>query len=188
MKRNRKISVFEKLSGFLLMAFLILASCSTSECFENKNSLPLAGFYSSGTNPQAIALDSISIYGIGAPGDSILEDSVRGLSQSYLPFRIDEGQTTYVIKYLAGILGLLRIADTITFNYEIVPWFESAGCGVIYDYKMTSIETTHYIIDSVTCPTGEITNKNVQNLHIYFRVGNGSDDGTDDNGEEENYE
>ncbi len=69
-------------------------SCSNEECFENKNSLPLAGFYSSGDDPKTISLDSISIYGVGVPGDSILQDSVRGLSQSYLPFRIDENSTT----------------------------------------------------------------------------------------------
>ena len=148
----------------------IMAGCSGDECYDNKNSLPLAGFYSSDSVPKAITLDSISIYGIGAPGDSILQDSVRGLSESYLPFRIDQPSTTYVIRYLTGILGEWEIADTITFNYDIEPWFVSSACGVVYDYKVTGIETTHYVIDSVTCPVGTITNADIENLRIYFRV------------------
>lgn len=147
-----------------------LCGCSNDECLENKNALPLAGFYSSTVKPTQISLDSISIYGIGAPGDSVLHDSVRSLSQSYLPFRIDEGTTRYVIRYLAGIPGILRMADTITFHYEIKPWFVSSACGASYRYEMKEIATTHYFIDSVTCPKGMIDNENAENLRIYFRV------------------
>jgi hypothetical protein len=153
-----------------MMAILVAGACSSDECYDNRNSLPLAGFYSSARVPQQISLDSISILGLGVPGDSILQDSVRGLGESYLPFRIDQNSTTYEIRYLSGVLGQLRIADTITFNYDIVPWFVSSACGVIYQYHMTSINTTHNIIDSVTCPGGVITNADSENIRIYFRV------------------
>ena len=148
----------------------VVSACSNSECYDNKNSLPLAGFYSSTVSPKAISLDSISILGIGAPGDSVLQDSVRSLSEVYLPFRIDQNSTTYQIRYLGGTAGLLKIMDEITFNYDIVPMFVSSACGAVYYYKMKSIEHTENFIDSVVCPTGEITNANIENLKIYFRV------------------
>lgn len=160
-----------RLAPLVVMSVILgIAACSNDECYENKNSLPLAGFYSSGASPAAISLDSITILGLGAPGDSVLHDSVRGIKQSYLPFRIDQESTTYIIRYLQGLLGRYRVADTITFNYEIVPWFVSASCGAVYEYKIRSIESTHYVIDSVTCPGGIIDNKNAENLRIYFRV------------------
>lgn len=155
----------------LLAGLLVTAACSNDECYDNKNSLPLAGFYSSDTVPAAISLSAVTIYGIGAPGDSILHDSVSGLGETYLPFRIDEENTTYVIKYLEENLAAFNIADTITFDYETLPWFVSSACGAIYKYRMKTISTTHHIIDSVTCPSGEIDNQNVQNIRIYFRVG-----------------
>lgn len=163
--------MFSRIAGVAVMASLFIVSgCVNDECFENKNSLPLAGFYSSDEKPKAITLGYISIYGIGSPGDSILHDSIAGLSQSYLPFRIDEGNTRYVIRYFSGIPEGVNVADTITFNYEIIPWFVSSACGAVYNYDMTSITTTHHIIDSVTCPQGVIDNKNAENLKIYFRV------------------
>lgn len=156
----------------LLILFLAcLSGCATSECYDNQNSLPLAGFYSSAQRPAAISIDSISIIGIGAPGDSILQDSVRSLSEVYLPFRIDQNSTTYEIKYLFGVAGLLRISDIITFNYEIKPMFVSSACGTVYYYEIQSIDYTTNFIDSVTCPGGVITNANSENLKIYFRVG-----------------
>lgn len=157
-------------SSILIMIGSLISGCSTSECYDNQNSLPLAGFYSSQEVPVAISLDSISILGVGAPNDSILQDSVRSLSESYLPFRIDQNSTTYAIYYLAGIPGKYGIFDEITFNYEIIPMFVSSACGTVYYYKMESIEHTNNFIDSVTCPKGVITNENIENLKIYFRV------------------
>lgn len=160
-----------KLTGAIsLMLLGTVTGCSNEECYENKNSLPLAGFYSSAEKPQSVTISNISIYGIGAPGDSILHDSASSLSQTYLPFQINSETTSYVIAYLQGELGKNEVKDTITFNYEIVPWFVSSACGAVYNYKIKEIETTHHVIDSVTCPEGEITNLNKENLKIYFRV------------------
>ena len=157
---------------FIALIIESLAGCSTSECLDNQNSLPLAGFYTSSEIPQAISLDSVSILGIGASGDSILQDSVRTLSQVYLPFRIGTGQTstTYEIRYLGGAAGIYRLNDKITFNYDIIPMFVSTACGTVYYYKMLSIDHTSTFIDSVVCPSGVITNENIENLKIYFRV------------------
>lgn len=171
--RRKGILKIKKVYGPAIILMLTLSSivgCSTSECYDNQNSLPLAGFYSSTLTPQSISIDSVSILGIGAPGDSILQDSVRGLSEVYLPFRIDQNSTTYQIKYLFGLAGLYRLSDIITFNYDIVPMFVSTACGTVYYYKMNSIDYTTNLIDSVVCPSGEITNANIENLKIYFRV------------------
>lgn len=160
----------------LIGILVALACCTDNECYDNKSSLPYAAFYSSGNEPKAIALDSISILGVGAPGDSILHDSVNGLSRTYLPFRIDSGRTTYVIKYLNGEAGRLRLCDTITFGYEIVPWFVSEACGAIFEYDSLSVATTHVFIDSVVPLKRKIDNSEGVNIHIYFRTGGGEEE------------
>lgn len=162
--------IFKRLPILCSVILCVVAGCNNEECYENKNSLPLAGFYASDSTGQAIGIDSLVIYGVGAPGDSLLQDNVRGLSQTYLPFRIDRDSTVYVFKYSQQSLARHGIADTIVFDYELKPWFESAGCGVIYRYEMRSITTTHHIIDSVVCPLGVIDNVNQENLKIYFRT------------------
>lgn len=170
--RLRLINSKQLLPLAIICSLIFGMACSNSECYDNKNSLPLAGFYSSQSTPEKISIDSISIFGYRVPGDSILHDSVSRISQSYLPFRIDEPSTTYIFRYLNSGIPENKSADTITFNYDIVPWFVSSACGVVYDYKITSIETTHNEIDSVICPGGVITNENSENLKIYFKVEN----------------
>ena len=147
-----------------------VCGCSSDECLDNKNSLPLAGFYSSEEPLQAVSLDSLEIAGVGVPGDSLLHEGKRTLSQTYLPFRIDQPVTRYVFRYLKKDFAALGLADTITFRYDIEPYFVSSACGAVYNYKITSIETTHVAIDSVVCPSGIITNAPVENLRVYFRT------------------
>jgi hypothetical protein len=155
---------------FVILSAAAFVACTTSECYENKSSLPLAGFYSSAASPKAISVDSITIFGIGAPGDSILLDSGRNVSSVYLPFRMNADKSEYVIKYLQKGINNDRLNDTITFEYDVVPWFVSDACGAIYRFEMKTINTTHHLIDSVTCPTMLIDNTNAENLRIYFRV------------------
>lgn len=154
----------------IVMALLVIGGCTTNECTDNQNSLPLAGFYSSQAVPQQISVDSISIYGLHVPGDSILLDSVVNVKEVYLPFRIDEPGTTFVISYHQQAISDSRLNDTVTFHYRSEPYFVSIGCGAIYRYVMEGIDHTTHLIDSVTCPEGVITNAAVENLRIYFRV------------------
>lgn len=145
-------------------------SCSTDECFDNSNSLPLAGFYSSEEPLQAVEVDSLEIKGYDVPGDSLLTDGKRSISQTYLPFRIDQPSTTYIFRYTARRFAEIGLADTVTFRYDITPFFVSSACGAVYEYRDITIETTRHAIDSIVCPAGEITNQAIENIRIYFRT------------------
>lgn len=149
---------------------LIAAGCSSDECADNKNSLPLAVVMASLPEPQEAVLDSISVFGIGAPGDSVLVDSASNVGEFYLPFRIDKGETTYVIRYLQRVIAETGTCDTISFTYDIKPMFVSSACGAVYYYENVRMGHTTHFIDSITCPGERITNANVPNIFIYFRM------------------
>lgn len=159
----------------MLMAMVVailMQGCATDECLDNKNSLPLAGFYASGNPSQGVAVDSVTVAGLGAPGDSLVIDNGRNISETYLPFRIDEGESAFEIVYnfTAKDNGGVPLSDVISFEYDIDPYFVSSACGAIYEYKIKNISTTHTYIDSVSCPAGVIDNTPGQNIRIYFRV------------------
>lgn len=145
-----------------------VSGCASDECDGNRNTLPLAGFYSSAVSPQSISIDSLSIGGVGAPGDSLLLDSASNVSSVYLPFNLESGETEFEIRYLQR--SMRGATDRIKFTYDAQPFFVSAACGVSYRFNIKNIECTHFAIDSVTVPGGVIDNANVQNIHIYFRV------------------
>lgn len=155
--------------------FLAIAwGCSSDECLQNRNALPLAGFYNSSKPETKVSIDSLEVYGIGAPGDSLLSPGTSAVNELYLPFRLDRDTTRYVFRYLHKELAKYDITDTVTFIYSRQARFVSSACGVSYVFGMDSIRCSTNLIDSVTCPAGEITNMDTENLHIYFRVADNS--------------
>lgn len=155
----------------LLPASLLLcciAACASDECEGNKNALPLADFYASQTSPQKISIDSLTIYGEDAPNDSTLVSNSSAISSIYLPFRLDQTSTRFYIQYEQKAMH--GATDYIQFNYEIEPKFVSSACGVIYQYRVADIEHSSVLIDSVKMVDDLITNANVPNINIYFRV------------------
>jgi len=145
----------------LLLPFCMLAACN-SECYENQNALPLATFVANDSVQVKVAITGVSVYGIGAPNDSLLWDG-SNTSELYLPFRVDQDSTSYVFEHIES-----GIRDTVTFRYDRAPVLVSEECGVSFVYEMRSISNTHAFIDSVVCPEGRITNKNASNLIIYL--------------------
>ena len=73
-------------------------ACGSDDgCEGNQSSLPLAGFYSSQSKSQ-ITLDSLTIYGIGMPGDTTIVDTAT-VSQTYLPLNIADNVSRFVFRY-----------------------------------------------------------------------------------------
>ncbi len=146
----------------VIAALLLLWSCG-GECYENQNALPQATFVVNGSQPAKGALNSVKVYGLDAPNDSILWEGGQ-TEQLFLPFRVDSDTTIYIFEQLDT-----ESRDTVTFLYQRAPQFVSAECGVSFRFIIKSITNTGLLIDSVTCPNGEITNENIANLIIYLK-------------------
>lgn len=163
-----------KLLGIILTAIAAAAvcgGCSVIGCTENQNSIPLAGFYSS-ADGKAISVDSLAIGGMDAPDDSLLVRPSSRASQVYLPLRANRSQTAFYIKYMQKAFAARDIEDVIIIDYESKPWFASEDCGAMYVYRITSLENTTNLIDSVTITVADSTVTNVEReyLRIYFRT------------------
>lgn len=149
---------------------LAMGGCNTTGCLENRSSIPKAGFYNS--EDKALSLDSLSITGKDADISEPINKVGVSISSISLPMRSTKDNTTwefaYKWKYLAG--GTL--ADTISFDYESMPYFASEECGVIYRYQITNMDYTKNLIDSIVLVDSLITNIDTEQIKIYFRTQN----------------
>gem|GEM_PF-3718662 len=118
----------------------------------------------------ALSVDSISIFGIGQPTDSMLLDSAVAVTQVYLPLRFTQDSTQYVIHYEQQGLSSPRYNDTLTFVYRSYPYFVSIDCGAMYNFVIDTCRYTRNILDSVSVTVPEITNKNVESIRIFYTV------------------
>lgn len=152
---------------------VMMGACAGSECYDNHSALPLAYFYNSATKKQ-VRIQGLEIYGVGAPNDSILY-TPQSLQEAYLPFRLWDESTTYVLRYVSAIPDSIAQErpdlvprDTITFRYTPKEWFVSPACGAMYFFDMKGTDHTGVLIDSIACDE-TITNANVANIRIFFR-------------------
>ncbi|MDE6287964.1 MAG: hypothetical protein K2M00_04165 [Muribaculaceae bacterium] len=160
--------VLRKIFPFLLLGGAF-AGCNTTGCLDNGSAIPLAGFYSSSTGG-SISLDSLTVIGLQAPGDSALLRPGHIASSLYLPMRPGEPSTTWVIAYAYKAFAYEWFNDTVTFEYESIPYFASEECGAMYCYNIGKVHCTHHLIDSVALTDPLVTNVDIQTIKIYFRT------------------
>ena len=155
----------------LSAAIVAVVGCNNSGCNDNRSSIPIAEFYSS-SEKKAIALDSIEVGGINAPNDSLLLSSGTTASQVYLPLRANQPDIAFYIAYRYKALAAYNLSDEITISYTTIPYFASEECGAMYRYRITAIDHTSALLDSVAvvAPDSIITNLNVASLRLYFRT------------------
>ena len=165
-KRNKNVL----LSALIVLACAVcsLVSCSSDGCTNNLGCVPKAGFYSNATK-NSVMVDSITIYGVGVPGDSMLTECGR-VTSVYLPLRMSTDMCQYVFHYDQKAISNPLFNDTITFHYDVVPYFESSECGAIVQFDITDFTYTRHVIDSVAVPFTHITNVDVETVKIFFRT------------------
>ena len=160
--------VLRKIFPFLLLGG-VFAGCNTTGCLDNGSAIPLAGFYSSSTGG-SISLDSLTVTGLHAPGDSALLRPGKVASSIYLPMRPGAPSTAWVIAYAYKAFDYEWFNDTVTFEYESIPYFASEECGAMYCYNIDKVSCTHNLIDSVSLTDPLVTNVDIQTIKIYFRT------------------
>ncbi len=145
---------------------LMAGSCNTNGCTDNRSSLPIAGFFSMETGAE-IAIDSISIGGIGAPDDSLLVNTGMKIHQVYLPFSSEAEGVTFAFLY---DWKNAPQPDMITFRYKTIPFFVSEECGAMYRYRITEYSYTTHLLDSVAVIDSLITNVEKVNIQLFYHT------------------
>ena len=148
--------------ALIIGATIALAGCSNEGCMNNRNSIPMAGFYSL-ANEEPLSVSKLAIYGVGAPGDSLLLDTVRSSHQVYLPLRGQLPSVRFAFK--SGDL-----TDTLTINYNSYPFFDGEDCGAMWRYELTSVQYLHTLIDSVFVTDPLISNVERESLMIFLKT------------------
>lgn len=155
----------------LVSILLLLASCGSNGCYENRSSIPMAKFYAYNYPTKTVSIDSISIYGIGQRNDSLLLDCARRVSSLQLPLRNDADTTQYVIRYeTKSIPSSSLYNDTLTWIYTRYPYFISGDCGVVFNYAIDTVLYTRNMLDSVAVMVDEVTNQDQETIRLYYYV------------------
>lgn len=151
-----------------ISAVIALVACA-SQCFNNQSSIGLAGFYSSATK-KSVSISNVQIYGVGAPNDSLILNSSSAISQVYLPMPVLGSECAFVLHYTQEAISSTLLNDTLSLQYDAVPYFAGTDCGAMYVFKIKEFSYTTHIVDSIAIPTMEINNIDRETIQIYLRT------------------
>lgn len=171
---RRRISLTVLVLTLWAGALLAPQACNTQGCTENHSAVPKAQFCSM-TDGRAISLDSVQISGVGAPGDSVLYEAGTSRNSVYLPMRSAQSRTQWCLSYKWKYLDNPALNDTLTFDYQALPYLAGDECGAMYRYKVTGVRYTAHLIDSVGVTDSLITNIDRVYFNIYFRTTEGGE-------------
>ncbi len=159
-----------------MVVAMAVESCTNATCYDNRASVPLAGFRDS--EGKKISLDSLEVYAVtGTSTDSVIAATPGArISNVYLPLRPDQDVTQWVIAYRYRELNYPELNDTITLGYTSQPYFASDECGVVMRYCITSLGFTTHLIDEVELTDSVVSNIDVERMLIYFRTSIASPD------------
>lgn len=87
-----------------------------------------------------------------------------GARNMELPLSYTAEEDTFYIIYSQ------RLSDTLYVKHTNLPYFTSMDCGTVMHYKLTEVNATNHLIDSVQIVAPEVTNSLKENVKIYFTV------------------
>lgn len=166
MRYHKKSGLTSSLLAATLLTACIacMGSCTSDGCYDNGSAVPLAKFYNGGTGALA-TVDSLTVRGLGAPGDSVLAAG-QSVSQLYLPLRSTVQQSQFVFSYKSS---LAVAPDTVTLACQAVPTFVSRDCGAMFFFDISRVDYTTHRIDSVVVVYPHITNQDRTSIKIFMK-------------------
>lgn len=96
----------------------------------------------------------------------VLLNRKSGAEGVEIPLSFTSERDTFFYRYSA------RLADTVYVDHVNLPYFSSMDCGTVMHYRITSVSSTHHLIDSVRIVNPEVTNTLKENVTIYYTVNN----------------
>lgn len=150
------------LNAYCLFFFVIsrtLISCVPQTCNEKTESFAGATFYKMGTG-KIEAPDTVSIYCL-KNGNPLFYEKLVKRSIIYLPFDASAEKCSFLLK-------INQSTDTISFDYTTFPGLISRECGYTFYFSVTGYITTKNIIDTIIVVNSRITNRDEENLRIFY--------------------
>jgi hypothetical protein len=146
----------------LVVAALGLPSCQQDELCEDLTENPLrAGFYrSTDDGSQLLAVDSITVYGLNRPNDSIYNNQLNVLRME-LPLDPARDSSAFVLHFPEA-------TDTIWLTYERTTILVSVECGFAMHFQIQEAHYTTNFIETLEISDSQVINTADEHLKIFI--------------------
>jgi len=134
-------------------------SCTVQTCYDDTDPLMNTLLLASGTGAEAKA-DSLRVIGFSETSDTVFV-SQRSVSSFSVPF--DPGNDISAFRIVIN-----GTSDTVVIRYTRRPHLVAPECGYTILSSITSLRSTHNIIDTIIINSKSVDLNGEKNLHLFY--------------------
>lgn len=150
---------------FLLAALLLLwgvSACSGDDCPINNTVMGKMAFYDQ--NGEAGALTTTLTVSVARPqGDSVVLNQKINTTELIFPLSYAYETDTIIFDFDGGVAY-----DSIYVSHTNAPTLVSMDCGTAMFHAITSVSSTHHVIDTVIIKSTEVNYDERENIQVIF--------------------
>lgn len=146
----------------LLCALLVLlgaGACSGDDCPINNTVMGKMTFYDQ--HDDAVSIIRLSVSAVRPQGDSVVLNMKPNASEVLFPLSYVHETDTFVLEYDGGVAY-----DSIFISHTNTPMLISVDCGTAMFHSITSVSSTHNLIDTLVIKSSEVNYDERENIKV----------------------
>ena len=146
-----------------LFVLLATAACSGEDCPINNTVMGKMAFYNQ--KSEAVALISaLTVKVVRPQGDSVVLNHMSKTSEVRFPLSYVHGTDTLIFDYGDGVT-----CDSLYVSHTNTPMLVSVDCGMAMYHSITSVASTHQLIDTLILKSSEVDYDERENIQVIYR-------------------
>ena len=150
----------------LLGALLIMTGmvgCSGEDCPINNTVMGKMAFYNQ--KNEAVALvGAFTVKVVRPQGDSVVLNQMSNAAEVRFPLSYAHTTDTLIFDYSNGMA-----CDSLYISHTNTPTLVSVDCGTAMFHSITSVRSTHQLIDTLILKSSEVNYDERENIQVIYR-------------------
>ena len=147
----------------VLLVFLSVVACSGEDCPINNTVMGKMAFYNQ--KNEAVALvGAFTVKVVRPQGDSVVLNQMSNAAEVRFPLSYAHTTDTLIFDYGNGMA-----CDSLYISHTNTPTLVSVDCGTAMFHSITSVRSTHQLIDTLILKSSEVNYDERENIQVIYR-------------------
>ena len=147
----------------VLLVFLSVIACSGEDCPINNTVMGKMAVY----NPKNEAVSLVGAFTVKVvrpQGDSVVLNQMSNAAEVRFPLSYAHTTDTLIFDYSNGMA-----CDSLYISHTNTPTLVSVDCGTAMYHSITSVRSTHQLIDTLILKSSEVNYDERENIQVIYR-------------------
>ena len=153
-------------TGLLLVMLMVLlgtSACSGDDCPINNTVMGKMAFYNQ-KDEAVVLVGTLTVKVVRPQGDSVVLNQMSNAAEVRFPLSYAHTTDTLIFDYSNGMA-----CDSLYISHTNTPTLVSVDCGTAMYHSITSVRSTHQLIDTLILKSSEVNYDERENIQVIYR-------------------